>query len=91
MTKVAVATTSQIAADAANDVVMRGGNALIFVDPVADADPASAPGMPQGMPPMGQGSDLPVLFATSGKDLRQCRRHLSCRIRNVSEIELFGT
>jgi ABC-type uncharacterized transport system involved in gliding motility auxiliary subunit len=51
---------------AIDQFIMRGGNALIFVDPVADADPASAPGMPQGMPPMGQGSDLPALFEAWG-------------------------
>jgi ABC-type uncharacterized transport system involved in gliding motility auxiliary subunit len=52
---------------AIDQFIMRGGNALIFVDPVADADPApQAQGMPQGMPPMGQGSDLPALFAAWG-------------------------
>lgn len=51
---------------AIDQFVMRGGNAMIFVDPVADVDPASTEGMPQGMPPMGQGSDLPTLFAAWG-------------------------
>ncbi|MGI9261785.1 MAG: Gldg family protein [Woeseiaceae bacterium] len=53
---------------AIDQFVMRGGNAMIFVDPVADVDPASTEGMPQGMPPMGQGSDLPILFAAWGID-----------------------
>jgi len=48
---------------AIDQFVMQGGNAVIFVDPVAAADAAPAPqGMPQGMPPMGQSSDLPELF-----------------------------
>lgn len=51
---------------AIDQYIMRGGKALIFVDPVADADPASVEGMPQGMPPMGQGSDLPELFDAWG-------------------------
>jgi len=48
--------------------VMKGGKAIVFVDPVAEIDPASTEGMPQGMPPMGQGSDLPVLFEAWGID-----------------------
>jgi ABC-type uncharacterized transport system involved in gliding motility auxiliary subunit len=51
---------------AIDQFIMRGGKALIFVDPLADADPASVEGMPQGMPPMGQGSDLPELFDAWG-------------------------
>lgn len=51
---------------AIDQFVMRGGRALIFVDPVADNDPVSAEGMPQGMPPMGQGSNLPALFDAWG-------------------------
>ena len=51
---------------AIDQFVMRGGKALIFVDPLADVDPAQAPGMPQGMPPLGQGSDLPLLFDAWG-------------------------
>ena len=51
---------------AIDQFVMRGGRAIIFVDPVADVDPASTEGMPQGMPPMGQGSDLPELFSAWG-------------------------
>ena len=51
---------------AIDQYIMHGGKALIFVDPLAEADPASAEGMPQGMPPMGQGSDLPKLFAAWG-------------------------
>ncbi|MBT8131906.1 MAG: Gldg family protein [Gammaproteobacteria bacterium] len=47
---------------AIDQFVMRGGKALIFVDPMAAADAAASDGMPQGMPPMGQGSDLPSLF-----------------------------
>ncbi len=53
---------------AIDQYIMHGGKALIFVDPLAEADPASAEGMPQGMPPMGQGSDLPKLFAAWGLD-----------------------
>ena len=51
---------------AIDQFVMRGGKAMIFVDPVADADPAQTEGMPQGMPPLGQGSDLPQLFNAWG-------------------------
>lgn len=51
---------------AIDQFVMRGGKALIFVDPVSDLDPISGEGMPQGMPPMGQGSDLPALFDAWG-------------------------
>ena len=47
---------------AIDQFVMRGGKALIFVDPVAAIDAASAEGMPQGMSPIGQASDLPLLF-----------------------------
>jgi ABC-type uncharacterized transport system involved in gliding motility auxiliary subunit len=51
---------------AIDQFIMAGGKALIFVDPVADVDPVAAEGMPQGMPPMGQGSDLPALFEAWG-------------------------
>jgi ABC-type uncharacterized transport system involved in gliding motility auxiliary subunit len=51
---------------AIDQFVLKGGRAMIFVDPVADVDPASTEGMPQGMPPMGQGSDLPALFDAWG-------------------------
>ena len=51
---------------AIDQFIMKGGKALIFVDPVADVDPAQVQGMPQGMPPMGQGSDLPKLFEAWG-------------------------
>jgi ABC-type uncharacterized transport system involved in gliding motility auxiliary subunit len=52
---------------AIDQFIMRGGKALIFVDPLADVDPAAPmQGMPQGMPPMGQGSDLPALFDAWG-------------------------
>jgi len=47
---------------AIDQFVMRGGHALIFVDPVAAVDATAVEGMPQGMPPMGQSSDLPLLF-----------------------------
>ena len=47
---------------AIDQFVMRGGKALIYVDPVAAIDATQAEGMPQGMPPMGQASDLPLLF-----------------------------
>ena len=53
---------------AIDQFIMAGGKALIFVDPVADVDPLSGEGMPQGMPPMGQGSDLPALFDAWGID-----------------------
>jgi ABC-type uncharacterized transport system involved in gliding motility auxiliary subunit len=51
---------------AIDQFVLKGGRSMIFVDPVADVDPASTEGMPQGMPPMGQGSDLPALFDAWG-------------------------
>jgi ABC-type uncharacterized transport system involved in gliding motility auxiliary subunit len=51
---------------AIDQFVMRGGKALIFVDPVATVDAVAAEGMPQGMPPMGQASDLPLLFEEWG-------------------------
>ena len=51
---------------AIDQFIMAGGKALIFVDPVADVDPISGEGMPQGMPPMGQGSNLPALFEAWG-------------------------
>ena len=51
---------------AIDQFVMRGGKALIFVDPVAAIDAVQAEGMPQGMPPMGQASDLPLLFEEWG-------------------------
>ena len=47
---------------AIDQFVMRGGKALIFVDPVAAVDTATSNAMPQGMPPLGQSSDLPLLF-----------------------------
>jgi ABC-type uncharacterized transport system involved in gliding motility auxiliary subunit len=46
---------------AIDQYVMRGGKALIFVDPMAVADMAPPPGMQQGMP-RAQSSDLPTLF-----------------------------
>ena len=53
---------------AIDQFIMNGGRALIFVDPIADVDAMMAEGMPQGMPPMGQGSDLPQLFEAWGID-----------------------
>ena len=47
---------------AIDQFVLGGGNALIFVDPIAAIDAAVEEGMPQGMPPTGQASDLPLLF-----------------------------
>lgn len=47
---------------AIDQFVMHGGKALIFVDPVAAIDATAAEGMPQGMRPTGQSSDLPLLF-----------------------------
>jgi ABC-type uncharacterized transport system involved in gliding motility auxiliary subunit len=52
---------------AIDQFILRGGRAIIFVDPLADSDPAPPmQGMPPGMPPMGQGSDLPILFDAWG-------------------------
>jgi len=51
---------------AIDQFILGGGKAMIFVDPVADVDPAQTEGMPQGMPPLGQGSDLPKLFDAWG-------------------------
>lgn len=51
---------------AIDQFVMRGGKALIFVDPVAAIDSATSDDMPQGMPPIGQASDLPLLFGGWG-------------------------
>jgi len=51
---------------AIDQFVMRGGKALIFVDPMAAVDAMQMEGMPQGMPPMGQSSDLPALFESWG-------------------------
>jgi len=51
---------------AIDQFVMRGGKAIIFVDPVAAVDATPIDGMPTGMPPAGQASDLPLLFAGWG-------------------------
>jgi ABC-type uncharacterized transport system involved in gliding motility auxiliary subunit len=52
---------------AIDQFILKGGKALIFVDPLAEADPSAAPqGMPAGMPPQGQGSDLAKLFDAWG-------------------------
>jgi ABC-type uncharacterized transport system involved in gliding motility auxiliary subunit len=52
---------------AIDQFVMRGGNALIFVDPLAESDPAPPmQGMPPGMPPQAQASDLAELFDAWG-------------------------
>jgi ABC-type uncharacterized transport system involved in gliding motility auxiliary subunit len=47
---------------AIDQFVMRGGKALIFVDPMAGVDAEASPDMPQGMPPLAQSSNLPLLF-----------------------------
>jgi ABC-type uncharacterized transport system involved in gliding motility auxiliary subunit len=52
---------------AIDQFVLSGGTAMIFVDPLAEADPTPPiQGMPPGMPPQGQGSDLPTLFSGWG-------------------------
>ncbi|HEX7718779.1 MAG TPA: Gldg family protein, partial [Woeseiaceae bacterium] len=51
---------------AIDQYLLSGGKALIFVDPLAEADAMAMQGMPQGMPPQGQGSDLPKLFSAWG-------------------------
>jgi len=51
---------------AIDQFVMRGGKALIFIDPVAAIDSATSDNMPHGMPPIGQASDLPLLFSGWG-------------------------
>ena len=52
---------------AIDQFILKGGTAMIFVDPVAESDPAPPiQGMPPGMPPQGQSSDLPTLFAAWG-------------------------
>ncbi len=51
---------------AIDQFVMGGGRALIFVDPLAQVDAVAQPGMPQGMPPVGQSSNLPALFSGWG-------------------------
>jgi ABC-type uncharacterized transport system involved in gliding motility auxiliary subunit len=52
---------------AIDQFIMAGGKALIFVDPLAEADPSAAPqGMPAGMPPHGQSSNLSKLFDAWG-------------------------
>ena len=52
---------------AIDQFILAGGKALIFVDPLAEADPSAAPqGMPAGMPPQGQGSNLAKLFDAWG-------------------------
>jgi ABC-type uncharacterized transport system involved in gliding motility auxiliary subunit len=52
---------------AIDQFIMAGGKALIFVDPLAEADPSAAPqGMPAGMPPQGQSSNLSKLFDAWG-------------------------
>ncbi len=52
---------------AIDQFILQGGTAMIFVDPLAEADPAPPPqGMPPGMPPQGQGSELATLFDAWG-------------------------
>jgi ABC-type uncharacterized transport system involved in gliding motility auxiliary subunit len=57
--------TAQFAID---QFVLRGGKALVFVDPLAEEDQSQAsPGMPMAVP--GGGSDLPKLFNAWGIEL----------------------
>jgi ABC-type uncharacterized transport system involved in gliding motility auxiliary subunit len=52
---------------AIDQFILKGGSAMIFVDPLAESDPAAPiQGMPPGMPPQGQNSDLPTLFGAWG-------------------------
>ena len=51
---------------AIDQFVMRGGTALIFVDPLAESDPLPPEMVPTQYPAMGQYSDLPVLFKAWG-------------------------
>ena len=52
---------------ALDQFILGGGTAMIFVDPLAESDPAPPlQGMPPGMPPQGQSSDLPKLFSAWG-------------------------
>ena len=52
---------------AIDQFILKGGTAMIFVDPLAESDPAAPiQGMPPGMPPQGQNSDLPTLFGAWG-------------------------
>jgi ABC-type uncharacterized transport system involved in gliding motility auxiliary subunit len=52
---------------AIDQFILAGGKTLIFVDPLAEADPSATPqGMPAGMPPQGQSSNLARLFDAWG-------------------------
>lgn len=52
---------------AIDQFILKGGTAMIFVDPLAESDPAAPiQGMPPGMPLQGQNSDLPTLFGAWG-------------------------
>ncbi len=52
---------------AIDQFILDGGTAMIFVDPLAESDPAAPiQGMPPGMPLQGQNSDLPTLFGAWG-------------------------
>ncbi|HZD53176.1 MAG TPA: Gldg family protein [Woeseiaceae bacterium] len=51
---------------AIDQFMMHGGKALIFVDPLAEADAAAPPQGMGGMPPQAQSSDLPKLFKAWG-------------------------
>jgi ABC-type uncharacterized transport system involved in gliding motility auxiliary subunit len=52
---------------AIDQFIVKGGTAMIFVDPLAEADPGEPlQGMPPGMPAQGQSSDLPTLFRAWG-------------------------
>ncbi|MEO0998565.1 MAG: Gldg family protein, partial [Pseudomonadota bacterium] len=53
---------------AIDQFVMRGGKAVIFVDPVAAIDAEPQPGMPPGMPAPAGSSNLPLLFEGWGID-----------------------
>mgnify|MGYP003307346307 CR=1 FL=1 len=51
---------------AIDQFVMRGGAALIFVDPISESDPLPPEVMPTQYPAMGQYSALPALFKAWG-------------------------
>ena len=52
---------------AIDQFILKGGTAMIFVDPLAEADPAPPiQGMPPGMMPQGRSSNLPTLFNAWG-------------------------
>lgn len=52
---------------AIDQFILKGGTAMIFVDPLAEADPAPPiQGMPPGIMPQGRSSNLPTLFNAWG-------------------------